>query len=115
MKDRSIATIHCHVTAASLGRLGSQVISRGRAAGLEQVDKFVTEALLNPSLAKSLLAKVPPRPEIGTAASLGSRSLASLPRRRMGPTVRAAGDAVPDRRLCSAAAQARTGPAEEKL
>jgi len=56
------------------GWLGSKATSALRNAGLGRIDNLVTEAMLRPELARALLAKVPERPDMGTAAALAARA-----------------------------------------
>jgi hypothetical protein len=56
------------------GWLGTKAASALRDAGLGRIDNLVTEAMLNPDLARALLANVPVRPDIGTAAAVAVRA-----------------------------------------
>jgi hypothetical protein len=55
------------------GVLGKNVISRMRDAGMEQVGDLVKRAMLDPDLARHLLAKAPVRPGTGPAVSLAQQ------------------------------------------
>ena len=79
---------------AMAGWLGVKTLSAMRDAGMKRVDDVLREAMLNPELARALLAKVPPRPDTGTAvrlasalgrASLVGSALGTVAPRRGGP------------------------------
>lgn len=56
-----------------MGWLGVKAAGALRDAGLARIDNLIQEAMLNPSLAKALLAKVPTLPDTGSASTLGAR------------------------------------------
>ncbi len=58
---------------AMAGWFGSKPVGAMRNAGITRIDHLVTEAMLNPDLAKALLAKAPTVKDGGTAATLGLR------------------------------------------
>ncbi|WP_294534291.1 hypothetical protein [uncultured Rhodoblastus sp.] len=51
--------------------LGAKTLGRLQAAGLASRDAIVREAMVNPTVARTLLAKLPVKPDQGTAAALG--------------------------------------------
>jgi hypothetical protein len=82
-------------TIASIGHvLGKPVVAAMRRAGVENVDRLLTEALLNPDMAKTLLMNASPRnkpliaqrlaSQMGTLATVGAAdAVEERPRRRV--------------------------------
>lgn len=61
------------LSGGAAGWLGSKVASAFRKAGLERIDHLVTEAMLDPPLARALLQKVPAKPDTGAAVPISAR------------------------------------------
>jgi hypothetical protein len=61
---------------AFVGALGTNAIQAMRETGISNVNDLVTKALLNPDVARALLAKMPKRPNMGAAIAL-TRALRS--------------------------------------
>lgn len=59
---------------ALIGGVGMHMLQSMREAGLKNIDDVVTQAMLNPDFAHALLQKMPPKPNIGSAA-LAARAL----------------------------------------
>jgi hypothetical protein len=55
------------------GVLGKNVIGRMHEAGMEKVGDLIRQAMLDPELARILLAKAPAKPDTGTAMTLAHR------------------------------------------
>lgn len=62
-----------HAPGGFLGFMGAKVANAFRAAGLKKVDDLITEAMLNPELARDLLRKAPPKPDSGQSIALAAR------------------------------------------
>lgn len=62
-----------HVPGAILGALGAKVANAFRASGLKKVDDLVSEAMLNPGLARDLLRRAPAQADGGQSVALASR------------------------------------------
>lgn len=62
-----------HAAGAGLGWMGAKVANSVRAAGFKKVDDLITEAMLNPDLARDLLRRAPARPDSGQSIALASR------------------------------------------
>jgi hypothetical protein len=62
-----------HAAGAGLGWMGAKVANAFRASGLKKADDLVSEAMLNPELARDLLRKAPPKPDSGQSIALASR------------------------------------------
>lgn len=55
------------------GVLGKNVIGRMREAGMHKVDDLIRQAMLDPELARHLLAKAPQKPDAGSAMTIAHR------------------------------------------
>jgi hypothetical protein len=53
--------------------LGKNVLGRMHEAGMQKVDDLIRQAMLDPELAKLLLAKAPSKPDTGSARTLAHR------------------------------------------
>lgn len=62
-----------HLPGALLGGMGAKVANAIRASGLRKVDDLVTQAMLNPDLARALLRKAPSSADSGQSVALASR------------------------------------------
>lgn len=62
-----------HATGAGLGWMGAKVANAFRASGLQKVDDLVSEAMLNPSLARDLLRRAPAQADSPQAVAMASR------------------------------------------
>jgi hypothetical protein len=84
-----------------VGVFGAKVVAQMRKAGIDSVNDLITEAMLNPELARSLLAKVPGKPPQSVLNRIGRElriiSSAQPPAQPMakGGTVSAAGQPSP--------------------
>ena len=58
---------------ATLGAIGSRVVSAAREAGIGRIDDLIREAMLDPKLAKTLMMKAPKKPDTGSEITLASR------------------------------------------
>jgi hypothetical protein len=83
-------------TIASIGHVvGKPVVAAMRRAGVENVDRLLTEALLNPEMAKTLLTKATPRnrpliaqrlaSQMGTLATVGAADAVEERPKRQSP------------------------------
>ena len=55
------------------GVLGKNVIGKMREAGMEKVSDLIKQAMLDPDLARYLLAKAPTKPGTGSSVSLAQQ------------------------------------------
>jgi hypothetical protein len=55
------------------GVLGKNVVGRMHEAGMEKVSDLIRQAMLDPELARVLLAKAPSKPDTGSAMTLAHR------------------------------------------
>jgi hypothetical protein len=71
------------------GMVAVPVINAMRAAGMQKVDELVTQAMLHPELARTLLAKLPTNP--GSARGIGKMIASQIMALSAVAAVRAAG------------------------
>lgn len=62
-----------HAAGAGLGWMGAKVLNSFRAAGYKKVDDLISDAMLNPELARDLLRRAPARPDTPQSVNLASR------------------------------------------
>lgn len=62
-----------HLPGALLGGMGAKIANAVRASGFRKVDDLVTQAMLNPDLARDLLRKAPSNANSGQSVALASR------------------------------------------
>jgi hypothetical protein len=65
--------VHGAVESAAYYAVGKSAVNALRRAGIERTDQLLTEALLNPELAKTLLMKSTPGNRVFIAQRLGSQ------------------------------------------